>query len=135
MTHAAELTHSALIDAEGCVLQSWPTDRAPDPLPEGEIVAISPWCDHTLIRWDGEVWVPRATCVVEAVPTGAEVTAPEGTIIEVWDLEADYLLATLSPSEDEDYRVSIELSDLGRYAIEVQPPSPWLRSRLIVEII
>ncbi|WP_290688684.1 MULTISPECIES: hypothetical protein [unclassified Haematobacter] len=135
MTHAAELTHSALIDAEGCVLQSWPTDAPPDPLPEGNIVAISPWFDHTLFRWEEGLWLPRSTCVVEAVPTGAEVIAPEGTEIEVWDLEADFLLATLIPSEAEDYLVSIELTDPGRYAIEVLPPSPWLRSRLTVEII
>ncbi|OWJ81360.1 hypothetical protein [Haematobacter missouriensis] len=135
MTHAAELTHSALIDPEGCVLRSWPTDAPPDPMPEGEVVAISPWYNPEVARWDGEQWIIRQPCEINAVPTGAEVIAPEGTEIEVWDLEADFLLATLSPSEADDYLVSIELTDPGRYVIVVLPPAPWLRSRLTVEII
>lgn len=126
------MIHHALIDAEGCVLAVWPGEAQPEGLGEGEVIPFDPWLSGPSVRWDGAAWVPRIDCPAELLPTGAEIWAPEGTAVEVWDIEADHRLATLAP--DADYRVAIELPDPGRYRIEIEPIAPYLRSHLIVDV-
>ncbi|MDE4059779.1 hypothetical protein [Phaeobacter gallaeciensis] len=68
--------------------------------------------------------------------TGATVTlpaCPAGTVIEVHDLAGGEVMHSLTANAD-GFTDTITFEDAGQYAVEIDPPAPWLDMTLKVEV-
>ena len=106
-------------------------------LPEGAI-ALPRGADVTaLMRMmlvDG-VWVDRPRPIVQTDQTGVTTVtladAPTGTTCRIIDLLTDDLLFAGAANAGAIWT----LPDPGRYAVEIDPPPPWLPVSLRLEVV
>lgn len=87
-----------------------------------------------MMRVDG-VWVERPLPIVQRDQTGVTtvtlVDAPAGTTCRIIDLLTDDLLFA-GPAA---VAAIWSLPDPGRYAVEIDPPPPWLPVSLRLEVV
>lgn len=119
----------ATLDAQGCARRIY---EGPQDMPEGA-VSLAPGFDPAGMRWKDGAWAPRERVLAPVrTATGVSVSdLPDGCVVEVTDVEAAMLLATVYPEAG---AASIDLPDAGLYRVTVDAPSPWLPSSLDVEV-